>query len=38
VTPTADGSKRPPRLARRSLDFQVAGDRPTAFLPAAGGQ
>jgi hypothetical protein len=28
VTPAPDGSARPPRVARRSLDFQVVGDGP----------
>ncbi len=28
VTPAPDGSRRPPRVARRSLDFRVAADAP----------
>jgi hypothetical protein len=36
MTPAPDGTRRPPRVARRSLDFQVVGDRPTVLLPAAG--
>jgi hypothetical protein len=30
VTPSPDGARRPPRVARRSLDFRVVGDTPVA--------
>jgi hypothetical protein len=37
VTPAADGSRRSARVARRSLDFRVAGDAVPAAGPVVGG-